>query len=509
MSSRAGVEGTSAGPGEGAAVRSEGAETVRAVVLAMHVDTNAGPLALTALRFVVDRPVLQHLVEYLVQQGVREVEVVACERPGEIRAALGDGRRWGVRVRYHLSRDASRPVPALRRAMRGAHGRVVIAAGDSLVPVKLGDGSPAAVVAPPPEGGGSRAPEWGGLACVSPTTAGEMPSSLDETGLGQWLIAAGQARGSVVGARTSLSTRTARAWVRAQRQALEGALPGLQIDGRLRAPGVWIGRGARVHGEARLSAPVWIGEEARIERGVVLGPGAVVGARAIIESDAQLEDALVLPGTYIGKDIELKKVVAEPGKLTHAGLGITVPVADGFLVGPVSSPPRTRSLVGDLVSRVTAAVLFAAGMPLFMLGITGRPSSSAPALPPRPSLADLLGRVWPGLWAVARGERRLVGVTPRGPQQLAALPEAWRETCTAATPGLITEPMVQLEADAPPEAVAAADALYALSRNPKRDAWLVRRYVELALVASLGLARSSRTAAVEHPSGGVASTAKG
>ena len=117
------------------------------------------------------------------------------------------------------------------------------------------------------------------------------------------------------------TTRTSRDWVAAQREALEGAVPGLIRGGRESRPGVWLSRNARIHPEARILAPAWIGEDVRVERGAAVGPGAVVGAGSIVDAGTRVEAALVTPGTYLGESMELKDAVADRGVVTHTRIG--------------------------------------------------------------------------------------------------------------------------------------------------------------------------------------------
>src|SRR5438477_2620675 len=62
----------------------------------------------------VDRPFIQHVVEYFANQGVRQFDFVLSHFPEKLEHHLGDGHRWGARFTYHLARDASRPYRLLK-----------------------------------------------------------------------------------------------------------------------------------------------------------------------------------------------------------------------------------------------------------------------------------------------------------------------------------------------------------------------------------------------------------
>ncbi len=280
---------------------------MRAVILATtEADAGSGRTELAALRPVLDRPILQHLVERLVDQGVRELEVVVSDHPEAVRALLGDGRRWGVSVRYQLARDGARPAAALKRAARGGLDPVALAMGDTLVPAALPIGSPHATVfcTPGPaddENGAAAGPQWSGLAWAPPRLFEELPDATRVAEIGPWLIDRAHACGAIRAVPGRLSTRTPREWIAAQSAALAGEVSGLLFDGRESEPGVWLGRNVRVEPGVRLVAPVWVGENTRVEGFATLGPGAAVGAGSIVGPTARVESAVVLPGTYVAR----------------------------------------------------------------------------------------------------------------------------------------------------------------------------------------------------------------
>jgi len=61
-----------------------------------------------------DRPFIQHVVEYIVARGITELDIVLCHHAARYEKLLGDGQRWGCSCRYHLARDPDQPCVRFR-----------------------------------------------------------------------------------------------------------------------------------------------------------------------------------------------------------------------------------------------------------------------------------------------------------------------------------------------------------------------------------------------------------
>ncbi len=83
--------------------------------------------------------------------------------------------------------------------------------------------------------------------------------------------------------------------------ALEGALH-LQIAGSEVAAGVIVAGDTIVPDDAQVEGPVWIGEDVRIGAAVRLTGPVVVGDGATVGDRAQLRSSIVFPGTEVGAD---------------------------------------------------------------------------------------------------------------------------------------------------------------------------------------------------------------
>ncbi len=129
----------------------------------------------------------------------------------------------------------------------------------------------------------------------------------------------------------------------AQRNTLVPA--GTQIK-----PGVWVEDGARIHRGARVLAPAFIGARSKIRAAVVLTRGAVIEHHSEIDCGTVVEDATVLPYTYIGAGLDLAHAVAGFQRMTHLTRGVSVEINDPKLVGtaPTAAPLRALAAAGAL-----------------------------------------------------------------------------------------------------------------------------------------------------------------
>ena len=95
---------------------------------------------------------------------------------------------------------------------------------------------------------------------------------------------------------------------------------------------------------------------------------------------------------------------------------------------------------------------------------------------------DLLTRVIPSLVFVARGQLRLVGVSPRSADELEDLPKPWRDMLLAAQTGLISESLIQFGPDAPTDPRSVADLWHSSAPRRLVRAILLGRYLRTLIL---------------------------
>jgi NDP-sugar pyrophosphorylase family protein len=466
----------------------------------------------------VDRPFLQHVVEHLVGRGVTEFHFVLSHLPERVENLLGDGTRWGSRFHYHLVRDGERPYAALRTMDLGdAAQRVLLGHADRLprLPAPLPELDQAApgvtlFVAAGPAGAG-----WSGYALVGSDRFEAVPKDADEAGLLRSLSEPGPAREWPL--ELVLGVRTGAELLAAQEAVLGKRFPELMLTGREADPGIWLSRNVVLHPTARLTPPVFLGENCRVSARCSVGPVAVVGHDCVLDTGAEVNQAAIFPGSYVGEGLTISEAVVDRNRLLNVRLDAGATVTDAFILSSIATQHR-RSVPVRLLSRLAAAGLLLFCLPLLLgaallvaLRRRGRvwardtavrlPAPDDPAhwrtvglwrlgeaRPPRgPELAlgvgDLLFRFLPRLANVVRGDLCVVGVEPRSAADILCLPPDWRDLYLRTKAGLVTEAMLTHGGKADADTLYSTEAFYAVSASLWGDCKCMVRYVLRLFVA--------------------------
>lgn len=459
----------------------------------------------------IDRPFLQHIVEFVVEAGVDTIDIVLSHLPEKVEALLGDCTRWGVQIRYHLARDAARPYAALSRF--GATGPVLLVHADCLPHAALNCASllPAAFYS-----GGT----WTGWAILDSATTSRVETEWDRPQLARFVMDAAGRSGSFPDCPAVLGVHTEAEFIASQRAALEKRIPDLMFSGREVQEGIWIARNVTLHPTATLIPPVYLGENSRIGAGIRLGPNVVVVRDCVLDSGTTVADSAILPGSYVGQALELDHVIVDRNRLANVHVGGEIVVRDDFILSGINRG-TFRSVWTGLLSRIAALVLFAFTFPVLLLTALGlRLFRKGPVVRPvtvlclpagetqwewktfdlntfsspdsnQSAIKHLFLRFLPGLIHVIRGQIHLVGVEPRSPDEVAALPGDWRTLYLRARAGLVTEAFTLHGAGASADEVYASEAYYSVAAGPLHDASVLLRF----------LGRILQPRQVEHNSG--------
>ncbi len=291
------------------------------------------------------RPVLQHIVEHLLSQGVRGFEFFLAHAFGPVQEYFGDGARWGCRFRWHPVKqweEAYRLVPLIANNPQEIY---FWSEAERFPLVNLSEvsifSSPLWLFAlskqdQPEQNSGS---PFGLLWSPTQLENSMWNNPTAFTHKREQLVGAGM---STLPTERYLDVTTASHLLHSQNEILNCASERTMVEARKRSPGIWISRRTTIHSSVKLLPPVYLGPHCKVRTGAVLGPNVAVGANCIIDRDSILRNALVLPHTYVGQKLELIDSIADRNLLLNARLSTCVPIRDRFLLGNLAGS-RKRS----------------------------------------------------------------------------------------------------------------------------------------------------------------------
>lgn len=430
---------------------------------------------------------IETLMARLAEAGVQELALACCERPEALRAVLGDGARWGLRLRWLLVKEPQYPYGVLREVLRHGGERLLLGHADVCPDAAMLRGlleGEALLLEDGPEGEELR---WSGWASLGGATEIAGLEDLDHRALGARLLHGGLAARVLPRGRLD-RLGDARSLLKAQRAACQ-RLPA-------EVPASWISHPwgaaspmARIDKGARLQGPVLIGAGCIVERGAQLGPNVVLAQDAVVGAGSRLRDSVVLSGTYVGRDLDIESAVVGGNRirLVGQGLEICMPEDDAVLLRlDQPAPGRLAPLLGRLAAGLLLLALgwvLLARQGLVRLGllppawrrrlvVVGR-EALGQGLRVAPLRCVVSGatpalRRWAwlaGLLDVLAGQRRWFGARPRTVGQWYALRPEWQQTLARLPVGLLHAPAWCDQAPLQDEANAIAD-VYAALQTP-------------------------------------------
>lgn len=398
-----------------------------------------------ALMPVAGRTLLDLALAQLKREGVKEVVVLAADRPDWVRKAAGQGRAWGLKVEVRAVRNE--PVPEAAEAEHSKR--------------KPGEPRPLVRVL-------DRVPGLGGEALWTTT------ESTFEVLFG----------------------------------AVQEASLAAQVTMREQSPGVWISTKAQVSPKARITGPVWIGAHATVRAGAEIGPRAVVEGGAFIDSQARVENAWVGPETYVGKDLTVLEAAVWGQGLMGVKSRVFQEVREAFWLTDLASHAgveRRASWMERLLALLLLAVTLPRALVLMgraMLGgaevgfeerrVVVGPVSRVDGFARTQRLWSLravrgLFERWPELWEVVRGRLALVGNRPLTPEECTTLRGALGELWLKDASGVFSLSDAHGEMPLAGGSLASAQAAYfSAHRGMSQRLWILRRCLPDFLIGHRG-----------------------
>ncbi len=452
---------------------------MRAVILATGYRKEMEPLIQhrpTPLFRIVDKPILFHILEFLVRHEIKKIDIILHHLPEMIEEALSDGTRWGLTIHYHLARHLEKPFAPLRPAAEKWEEPVLLGLGDYLPHLKLNQEKALFM---------ENQEKWSGWAVCSPRffIEGLLPSKHVST-------------------TPFLSTCSFQELKESNNRFLKSDSPlhlfpstAHQVE-----PGIWISRAISLHPSATVEGPLFIGENCQIRQGVHLGPHTVVESNCIIDCNSSIKSSLICQHSYVGEALDVNNSIVDRNVLINLTHETTLELNNGFLLNELTPPPFGKLIAhffSGMVARSMALLLLLLLFPAYLYmrwscALRGDPMLLLPARDARrlwktfqwQSFAGQLNRFQvffkrlPLLFNVLRGEVHFVGVSPRSIADTEKLPRDWQKLYLKSKVGLIT--LADLDHGSAPslDDLYAAEAVYATQMGVLYDFKLLLRWLK-------------------------------
>ena len=469
---------------------------MQAFIFADRLGRELEPLtdrACVALLPVVGKPVLEHTLEALAAAGLRRAVVaVASGADGaeKLRAVIGDGRRWGMRLDYAPTSGEEEPESVVERCSSRLEDELLLLRGDVLHGAAVADflrlaGELAGPVAQGRVAGGSLSlcrHRAGGRAGLEPLRWSGEPSMTPLL----WPVV--ELPGAALNRLESW-----RAYHRANLDAAAGRFPGLIAPGRAVAPGLTVGLRSEASPHSLRQGVAFIGGACRVEATAELRGEVVVSDRVMIDRYATIQDSVVLPDTYIGERVNVRNAIIQGHQLIQVDTGAIASVVEAFSSADSPDAPLHETLT-DPLHRLLGLLALALSLPLWPVALALALATNVNTPLREVKLRSnqfgfdpcggrrrqvFIAREWavpvpvlrylPRLLAVVSGDLRLVGVEPLTPEQADSRVEDWERVSDQAPAGLIGPTALNLPPDAPREQRLLSDAFYARQRSTDRD----------------------------------------
>lgn len=234
------------------------------------------PLAAVPL---MGQSLLEYWLTHLALAGVRDVHILADDRPEQIRKIAGDGARWGLKVEVtNEVRELTEAQAQIKYAGELAESKLISVAVLDHFP-----GEPDAPLF------ASYSALFAGIARWTPRA-----NTIDRVGFHEV------------------------------------------------SPGVWAGHHTHISPEAQLHAPCWIGQHAYVGAHCVIGPNAVLEDRCFVEGGAEIMNSVVGPDTFVGKLAVLRRSLAIGNTLINWQSNSVTQISDAFLMCALRRQPNAK-----------------------------------------------------------------------------------------------------------------------------------------------------------------------
>jgi len=317
---------------------------MKAVIMAGGEGTRLRPLTCGRPKPMVpvaNKPVMEHITELLERQGFRDIAVTLQYMPDLIKEYFGDGREFGLKIRYYVEEKPLGTAGSVKNAEEFLDDTFIVISGDALTDIDLkkavdfhmSKGAMATLVLKrvdiPLEYGVVITDESGRIVrFLEKPSWGEVLSDTVNTGiyilspeifrymrkneffdfskdLFPVLLKEGKPLYGYITDDYWCDIGDISAYMQSHVDILEGKVK-VRIPGREIRERVWTGPGTIIDSTVRITAPCILGSNCHIAEGAEIGEYSVIGDNCIVSGQSSIKRSVVFKNCIIGSRAQLR-----------------------------------------------------------------------------------------------------------------------------------------------------------------------------------------------------------
>ncbi len=311
-----------------------------------------------------NRPLLEYWFELCVDLGIEDVQIVMNDFASEIEAYAESGARWGLKIQYGFEKDGVDPTAHLRRSPSKWENGLLHIRGP-VFPVRT-----EAYCADALKALSGLLVDQDGSRLMIARSKEDVSAYLD---------------GTLKDIRTDLSglapsvLSSASDFFRLTQNMVEGESQRYLTSGyQITSDKCLIGANTVIPPTAKILPPVMIGDNCRVSELTTIGPNAVIGNYVVIDQKTEMDNCIILDGSYIGQNMEIRNKIISGSHLYDAENEIGLNIPDPWLLGSTTPAKRSdeslRAITGWLIALPTAMLMV---VPYAVLSILPRVTRNA------------------------------------------------------------------------------------------------------------------------------------
>lgn len=320
---------------------------MKAIIMAGGEGTRLRPLTCNIpkpMMPIMDKPVMEYAVELLKRNGITDIGVTLQYLPDEITNYFGDGKEFGVNMRYFVEESPLGTAGSVKNAEVFLNDTFIVISGDALtdinlsaaiayhkkrnaiatlvlkeVPVPLEFG----VVVTADDGrvtGFLEKPSWSevfsdkvntGIYILEPEIFSyfEKNQKFDfSNDLFPILLNEKRPMYGYVAEGYWCDIGNIEQYIKCHFDILK-SLVDVKIKGEKYKDGIWVGENCEISNEAEISSPVYIGKGTKIYEKSKIGPFTVLGKNNIISTGTTIKRSILFDNCYVGDNSEVRGAV--------------------------------------------------------------------------------------------------------------------------------------------------------------------------------------------------------